>query len=359
MNMKMSFPRSFVIIFLIFIGIILIGTISACNGMFANPTPILDLPTASATLTIAEQQPIIWNAWNAGPHAAAYDLGKGPNTFCARCHSPSNWDYASHVDPPPNCVSCKFPTDAIPRVAKGNPYVPVDDWRGIDCSSCHFQVNGKVSSEIAWWDASTGYYETLSSSTELCEKCHQDTETLRHRMTLDGVTHANFTCVNCHDPHTTNASCGSSGCHEQVVATIAIYNPLHTGITNNDACLVCHTDGMQLHSMQTNYTGVEDCLSCHANRVQAPEVSYVATAGHTTYHKNIYCVACHDASGLQVGPVDNQQYWTTFRGTEFMGKVNTNPYYSHELQKQVDCTRCHFPENPWEIPQSIDTLDVK
>jgi hypothetical protein len=61
-------------------------------------------------------QALYWNAWEAGPHANTYDLEKGPNTYCAKCHSPTNWDPAAVVDPPPNCVSCKFPFESEPRI---------------------------------------------------------------------------------------------------------------------------------------------------------------------------------------------------------------------------------------------------
>src|SRR5690606_4502552 len=56
-------------------------------------------------------------AWEGSPHGNTYDLGKGPNTYCSRCHSPQNWDPESTTDRPPNCVTCKFPTDPELRIA--------------------------------------------------------------------------------------------------------------------------------------------------------------------------------------------------------------------------------------------------
>ncbi len=102
-----------------------------------EPTP---LPDQSMFIT----------AWEEGPHADTYDLGKGPNTYCSRCHSPQNWDPAATVDRPPNCVTCKFPTDAELRIASTMDFVEEEDWVGITCESCHQMENGVVVPGLAW-----------------------------------------------------------------------------------------------------------------------------------------------------------------------------------------------------------------
>ena len=53
--------------------------------------------------------------WKMSAHSL-YDLGHGPNEWCARCHSPQNWDPEAYVGPPPSCMTCKFPTDDELRV---------------------------------------------------------------------------------------------------------------------------------------------------------------------------------------------------------------------------------------------------
>ena len=47
----------------------------------------------------------------------------------------------------------------------------------------------------------------------------------------------------------------------------------------------------------------------------------------------VMCLACHDASGLEVGLVEDGDIWLTLRSGD--------PYISHNLQKAVNCTRCH------------------
>lgn len=263
----------------------------------ATPTRV---PTATMSPTIAptptaSAQAAILAKWQSGLHAHTYDLGKGPNTYCARCHSPQNWDPASKIDAPPNCVSCKFPTDATVRLAPSNPLVALTAWKNIGCEVCHRVDNGVTSAQIAWFNKATGNYESVATATALCEKCHTDTDVLRHRRDLGKSAHAGFQCTQCHDAHTTRASCASPQCH-------------------------------------TNLSGI---------------------AGHDTAHANVNCVACHDASGLPVGPDNQTKTWVTWRTTEVIGRKTTAPYISHNLQKAVDCVRCHFAGNPWDLSVSV------
>ena len=48
-------------------------------------------PTPEPTPVPIPDQSAIIADWESGPHSADYDLGKGPNTMCTRCHSPQNW----------------------------------------------------------------------------------------------------------------------------------------------------------------------------------------------------------------------------------------------------------------------------
>lgn len=264
---------------------------STVTGPAATPTEVgIDLAPIEA-------------AWMGSPHGNTYNLGKGPNTFCARCHSPENWDPAAKPDQPPNCVSCKFPFDTEVRVAASNPLVPQPDWKDIGCVVCHATDDGSVKPDIAWFNTVTGYHETVTSTTELCEKCHTDTETIRHRRDLGQAAHADFTCTDCHDPHTTAASCGAAGCHETVGS-------------------------------------------------ESPPIP-----GHDADHASVTCVACHDASGLDVGPVEGESVWITFRTTELLGRANTEAYQSHALQRSVICERCHFADNPWGLTVPLPTSE--
>ncbi len=264
----------------------------APSTLAPSPTASPALPTRTATVSA---QATIFAKWLSSPHGNTYDLGKGPNTYCSRCHSPQNWDPTSRVDAPPNCVSCKFETDVTVRIAKSNLLVSQADWRNIGCEICHRLENGVASSEIAWFNKASSQYEAVANTTALCDKCHTDTEVLRHRRDLGKAAHMTFQCTECHDAHTTNASC--------------------------------------------------DAAPCHPSLSQAP--------GHDAAHASVTCAACHDAGGLPVGPDAATKTWITWRTTDLLGRKTTSAYQSHNLQKAVDCNRCHYAENPWKLSDSV------
>jgi hypothetical protein len=257
-------------------------------------TPVVE-PLSATMPSPTPDQSAYWNAWHAGAHASTYDLGKGPNTYCARCHSPGNYDPNAKVDLPPNCVSCKFAFESEVRIAVSNPLIPQADWKGIGCESCHWVKNGISEAEISWTNIQSGYHETVATATDLCEKCHTDTQTLRHKRDLKEGAHQGYTCTQCHDAHSTLAGCTSSACHPDV--------------------------------------GTET----------------EPVPGHDADHSAVTCVACHDAEGFDVGPMEDQGVWVTFRATELLGRTNVEPYQSHYLQLQVECTRCHYLDNPWNL----------
>lgn len=260
------------------------------------------------TVTPDPRLAAIQEAWEQGPHADTYALEKGPNTYCARCHSPANWDPAAVIDPPPNCVSCKFAFEPEPRIAAGNPLVDQAEWESITCGVCHRVEDGEVQPEMAWYDRQTGYYESVSSSTNLCSHCHRDTETLRHARLLGDKAHADFSCTDCHDAHDTTASCGGVDCHEDVIAA---------------------REGQEVQGEDEH-------------------------KGHNTAHAEVACVACHDALGLEVGPLEGQAVWMTFRTVELLGRSSTEAYQSHQLRREVDCGRCHFAGNEWGLSEDVD-----
>lgn len=275
------------------LGVVLLTACAANSAALVTPTAALP-PTATP------DQSAYWQAWQTSPHAKTYDLSKGPNTYCARCHSPQNWDPAAKVDRPPNCVSCKFQFESEPRIAAGNPLVAEADWKDINCEICHVVEDGIAIAAVSWLDPVTGYHETVASSTALCEKCHTNTETLRHQRDIGASTHVGYDCVECHDPHSTTASCTEAGCHA-------------------------------------------DLLSA------APSI-----VGHDEAHATITCVACHDAAGLQVGPLEGEDVWVVFRTTLLLGRENTEPFQSHNLQRAVACQRCHFVGNPWGLVENVE-----
>lgn len=250
----------------------------------------------SQTPSVVTDTADIWEKWQRSAHSDTYALERGPNTYCARCHSPRNWDPEAVIDPPPNCVSCKFEGEDRPRIAAGNPLVPESEWKDIGCAVCHPERDGEVDvSQVSWLDMSTGEYVSVTSTTELCGMCHRDTETLRHERDISQSAHAGYTCTDCHDPHSTVASCTATGCHDQV-------------FTASDT-----------------------------------------VGAHNFDHQGISCVACHDGANLPVQRLEEEETWITMRVRELLGQTAREPYQSHLLQKTVDCERCHYAGNPWQL----------
>lgn len=276
-----------------FVVLLVVFSLAACQEQAAltvepSPTKI----KATAVPSHPEQQ----SKWENGPHANTYALEKGPNTYCAKCHAPINWDPAATIDSPPNCVSCKFPFEDTPRIATGNPLVAEAEWADIGCNVCHQVQDGVVEAEIAWLDTTTGYYETVADATALCEKCHLDNETLRHKRDLSGGAHADFQCTECHDAHDTQANCND--CHQEMIT---------------------------------------DPLSGHSEYSDA--------------HPSLTCTACHDGAGLPAQPLESEEMWVIMRTTELMGRTSSKPYESHFIQRTVNCQRCHHAHNPWGLAE--------
>jgi hypothetical protein len=285
--------------------------LAACGPAAPEPAPEPEPPPTIAPTPLPDQS-AFHAAWESGPHASPYDLGKGPNTYCSRCHSPQNWDPASTVDAPPNCVTCKFAFDPELRIAATMDFVPEEEWKGIGCETCHVvDANGIVTSGYVWLNVVTGEYEPVATSNELCAKCHVTSQGVRvsggtgvtHGIVLGGSAHLNWAgawpqghrpsyCTDCHDPH--------SGVPTQ-------------------------------------------CAECHAG---------VLTQGpHASHVDKVECIACHDASGSKVGPMEDRGgMWTTIEvSIGRTGSATSNYAKSHSIQWQVACDRCHFADNPWEL----------
>ena len=274
-------------------------------------------PTPTDEPTPPPDQTEIQAAWESSPHNT-YDLYHGPNTWCARCHSPQNWDPEATIGKPPNCFSCKFPTDDEVRIADGNDLIPEEEWKAVNCETCHIMEDG-FAVEVAFYDPRSDNpinftYEEVSNNTELCEKCHVTTtgtssplrSSVDHKITLGGSAHLDYVgflgenpppgeCTDCHDPHSTEPKT-CTDCHE-----------LNEGE---------HAKGM--------YPLMKDTVTC---------------------------MACHDASGAEVGPhpaEDNDQ-WVTLLTEEGRRGPTTSAIISHSIVYEVSCDRCHFDENPWEL----------
>lgn len=312
-------------------------------------------PAAAETPpSTAAAQTEYWAAWESSPHAHTYALEKGPNTYCARCHAPQNWEPAAEIDPPPNCVSCKFPNEPEPRQAQSNVLIPEAKWLHIGCPVCHRLQNGIAAAEVAWLDVRTNYYETVASPTALCQKCHTDTESLRHGRDLSTSAHAGFECTDCHDAHTVAANCTDSGCHTDFTARYPVNIAEHTDQVENERCTECHASVADIHMNILDETPVA-CLDCHQYLIgEYAQTRY--QSAHSIIHATVRCAACHDGSDLAVGQPPGQERWVTFRTTALLGRETTAPYQSHNIQLTVTCERCHYTGNPWGLAVDIEEL---
>jgi hypothetical protein len=281
------------------------------------PTPIPPVPTV-ASIVIPDQS-AIWVAWQSGPHRDDYDVGKGPNTMCTRCHSPLNWIPGSKAAAAPNCVTCKFATDAALRIAPtfaegGMDFVSAADWVGIPCKQCHeVDANGTASAEIAWLQPVSLTYEKINTPNELCVKCHANPAgakvssaglSANHEIILGGSAHMNYAgewpqadrpkyCTDCHDPHSSAVK----------------------------QCVDCHTDTAATH---TRVTAMMDKVTCQG---------------------------CHDASGAAVGRAKPDALFTTILVTPGRGSApaTTAEIVSHSTVYMVSCNRCHKAGNTYGL----------
>jgi len=257
----------------------------------------------------------IITAYAASAMGNNYDLGKGPNTYCSRCHSPQNWDPASTTDMPPNCVTCKFPTDDEIRMATTMDFVSEEDWVGITCETCHQTEDGVVQEGLAWLSPLTGEYVEVRTPNEVCTQCHLTSSGVSttggtgvsHEIYLGGSAHKNWAgllnenrrpeyCSDCHDPHTQEP---------------------------------------------------KQCSDCHEiNEAEHAMGKYVLMKDKVT------CMACHEASGMDVSPHPDEAMggiWVPTLTEMGRGGLSTTAVISHSAQWLVACDRCHFEGNLWEL----------
>jgi hypothetical protein len=300
--------------------VLLAIALSACAPATPEPTAVpTPVPPRPTDVPPPDQSAII-AAWEAGPHSAAYDIGKGPNTMCSRCHSPLNWKPGSKPGRAPNCVTCKFAFDKELRIAPsfeegGMDFVSEEDWVGIPCATCHkvSAYDGTASEEIAWLNPIALNYEELNTPNELCIKCHTTPSgtslsggglSADHEIILGGSAHLNYAgewpqadrpkyCTDCHEPH--------SGDLKQ--------------------CVDCHTKTGETHTKV------------------APMMEKVS------------CMGCHDASGATVGIAKEGGLFTTILITpaSSRGAASTTEIVSHSIVWSVSCNRCHVEGNTYGL----------
>ncbi len=254
------------------------------GGETTGDEPIVDEPEASPAGEIEQ-------AWQASPHSETYV--EGDNNICARCHAPVAF-VPSIDDLDPSCLVCKF------EVAPPPASIAQDTWTNVECNVCHLvDKNDEVGPEFAWLlFLLLNEYEQVASSTELCGKCHaeSDFDLPGHTAVVVGGAHSGYSCTDCHDAHSTTAdSCGAAGCHDAMSEDIP---------------------------------------------------------GHDNAHESVSCVACHDAGEMTVGPDEDLGAWTTFLPPDSEGVSFT--FTSHNTQLEASCDRCHYPNNSWGLTEDVN-----
>lgn len=240
-----------------------------------------------------EIQEAIQIMWEDSPHAAAFVVDtSNENNRCAKCHSPIDWQ-PTLDDLPESCFSCKF------ELEDPEPYIAEQEWQNIPCMVCHeVGRKDKVAPEYQWLEiAQLEEYASVSSTTELCQKCHLVEGFSDHGGIQHLGVHQDMTCTACHDAHSTQAACLDSGCHE--------------GTMESDI------------------------------------------PGHTDEHTNLTCAACHDASGMDLGFRENDGMFSTLATISTAEDESTFFFSSHNLQLESACDRCHFAGNPYGISENI------
>ena len=225
---------------------------------------------------------------------------------CAACHTTG-----SFADASPDCVSCHM-----------DDYTATMDPNHIaaqfptDCNQCH---------TIGGWTPATfdhdGQFFPIYSGTHNgvwnnCVECHPNPNN-----------YAEFSCTNCHANPETDTN------HDAVSGYIY----------ENNACLVCHPNGLASEGFDHNTTNFPltgghvgvDCLACHAN-------GYAGTPTE--------CAACHlddfnstiDPDHADAGfPTDCIQCHTTGAWTPATFDHNATQFPLTGGHLGVDCLACH------------------
>lgn len=239
---------------------------------------------------ISQDPDVIETVWEAGPHADTYVVSMdNTNSSCARCHSPMNWTPTSE-EIPASWTARLIDTETGPLL------ISKMEWANVDCQICHNVEKGQIIGEIAWLEiAPQGIYSEVDTSTALCQKCHLAEGVEGHEAVMVESSHADFLCADCHDAHSTIASCSSAGCHEPFA---------------------------------------EECESIET---------------HDKPHSEVTCNACHDGGESKIDWNEELGKWDTFLSEGNAITDEFKPFTSHNVVLEVNCDRCHAPgDHPWD-----------
>jgi len=223
--------------------------------------------------------------WQTSPHADTFVVDEQNQNNTCARCHAPNNWAPSMQELPESCFACKF------ELEDPAPLIEKSAWTNVSCNVCHsVDKKGRVSPEYAWLEiAPLGEYSEVGSPDELCLKCHAPVDIPNHRSIVVAGVHAGTQCTGCHSAHSTAATCGAAGCHDGPIAS------------------------------------------------------------HDDLHPNVSCIACHDAGGMDVDRVEASGLWTTFiSGTTGNGAAKI-AFASHDIAREVKCSRCHFAGNAWGL----------
>jgi hypothetical protein len=189
----------------------------------------------------------------------------------------------------------------------------------VKCEACHKVRDSVVLENIELQNQPTNPVDSANANS-LCGQCHEET--------IGGNVHPGFTCIGCHDPHSTTASCTASGCHPTMQGVVYEVPPTPTGGHPKTGSSFCGG------------------ANCHP---AATAVADSAVSVHGSSHARVSCEACHAASGLQAGPSPDGSAWVLLREIDTNGGGALESAFSHDIQREVNCTACHFENNLWGL----------
>lgn len=218
------------------------------------------------------------------------------------------------------------PTETVSPLVQARQNEIASIWEGsihaqaaepVHCEDCHLMENGLVLEKVSWRNQQTGQHEAVSDADSLCEQCHDGISA--------GHAHAALICMDCHDPHKVSTTCTDSGCHSNIPTVF--YEAPATPVGGHPA-------------NSSSFCGGSNC------HLVATAIAETAGSIHGSDHALVTCEACHDASQLQAGPSPEDGRWVIGLNGESANAAG----FSHVIQLEVDCARCHFENNAWGLP---------
>ena len=195
------------------------------------------------------------------------------------------------------------------------------------CEQCHSSSGGTITGGLIWKDENTGQVETVSRSTEICVNCHVEQNSHDQIDPSIPLAHKDFTCTDCHETHNLQANC--SICHSDVEEIIKarIAKPGNHNPNGDISSYMC--GGSTCHELNKEVTDIP--------------------VYHQPIHRPVPCVVCHDVSGLPA-TMNDDQTWITTGNISLTNPSKNDAEVSHLIGKGVDCLKCHFSDNPWDLP---------